>query len=610
MPRSSRPSKHPLNLVGLLRSLTRLWRRTPAHQPGTARPIGLGVGALPDGMERLPCGVPVALVARDAPSAELWWPALLSDAVSAGSVFLLAHDPQWTDQLLATHPALHTAHAQGRLVIWTMAPDLPSVLRTQGLRPLWTELYSVGLRPEHAVYVMDAQPLFTGLDMQALVRVGEQLRLRCLERQQPLVLGFGPPTAAPPTDVLPMLRELCGMTMHIATLSTGADHSTLLFERWDSASGAVFQTGLGLTLDAQTQQLRYDGSRTQGQGQVLVEAPDQRAVIATRAAVAQQHGVPPHWQIVDALDSVATAAAHSIGATVLIDAGNSDGFEERARLVHHLRLTRPPTLKIVVRESTGKLRAHNEQALLQLGANAVFYRELGFSRLLQLLQDIRSQSYHRPINPDYAQALNAFMPALARGYQPAPEFCRLVQGMLERTQSIGLGHSMVRLDIAPQIAHITALRACKMTRDGDLATASHSAVYVFLFACREPDIESALERLFDVPVAQLFTAQSTDCSHAGMLQMLKGLEHAARQGLPDYRNLLAPLVPTSPAGLATPTVPATANPTSMATVPALPPAVPSSPDSTQAPTSTASPAKRPRVCAKPIGQRRRELAAP
>lgn len=35
------------------------------------------------------------------------------------------------------------------------------------------------------VYVMDAQPLFTGLDMQALVRVGEQLRLRCLERSSP-----------------------------------------------------------------------------------------------------------------------------------------------------------------------------------------------------------------------------------------------------------------------------------------------------------------------------------------------------------------------------------------------------------------------------------------
>lgn len=612
MLRSSRPSKPPLNWGGVLRTLARPWRRTSAHQPSTALPMGLGVGALPDGMGRLPHGAPVALVARDMPSAELWLPALLTDAVSAGSVFLLAHDPEWIDRLLS-YPALHTAHAQGQLVIWTMAPNLPSVLRTQGLRPLWTELQSVGLRPEHAVYVMDAQPLFTGLDMQALVRVGEQLRLRCLERQQPVVLGFCPPTMAPPTDVLPMLRELCGMTMHIATLCTGADHSTLHFERWNSDSGAVFQTGFGLTLDAQTQQLRYDGSRTQGQGQVLVEAPDQRAVIATRAAVAQQHGVPPHWQIVDALDGVATAAAHSIGATVLIDAGNSDGFEERARLVHHLRLTRPPTLKIVVRESTGKLRAHNEQALLQLGANAVFYRELGFSRLLQLLQllqDIRSQSYHRPVNPDYAQALNAFMPALARGYQPAPEFCRLVQGMLERTHSIGLGHSMVRLDIAPQIAHITALRACKMTRDGDLVTASHSAVYVFLFACREPDIESALERLFDVPVAQLFTAQSTDCSHTGMLQMLKGLDHAARQGLPDYSSLLAPLVPTSPVGLATPTVPATANPTSMATVPALPPAVPSSPDSTQAPTPTASPAKRPSICAKPIAQRRRDLAVP
>lgn len=616
---ASRPERLPhepgprLDFFSLLRALASSGRHFLARPAHPAQPIGLGVGALPDGMEQLPRGAPVALVVRDARSAALWFPALLADAVSATSVFLLAPTQKWADRLL-THAALHSAHAQGQLVIWIVAPDLQQQLRTQGLRPLIAELEVVGLRAHHALYVMEAQPLFIGLDLVSLQRVGEQLRVWCLGRQQPVVLGFAPPPDADPdvavanhTDVLPMLRGLCNMTLHIATLSTIAEHTALHFERWNSDSGAVFQTGFGLTLDPQTQQLCYDGSRTEGQGQTLIEASDQRAVIATRAAVAQQHGVPQHWHLVDTLDNVAAAAAQSVGATVLLDAGNSNEFEERARLVHQLRLTRPSTLKIVVRENAGKLRSHSEQALLQLGANAVFYREQGFSRLLQLLQDICHQSYIRPVNPDYQQALDAFMPVPTRGYQPAPTFSRLVRDMLARTQDIGLGHSMVRLDIAPHIPHIIALHACKMSRDGDLATASHSAIYVFLFACREPDIESALQRLFDVPVAQLFTAQSTDCSGTGMIALLEGLDNAARQGLPDYSSLLQPPASAIPA---VPVAPA-ATPTPQSSAAAMASTLPlAAPPSEQAALPAARHTERPSLRTKPIGQRRWNHPAP
>ena len=80
---------------------------------------------------------------------------------------------------------------------------------------------------------------------------------------------------------------------------------------------------------------------------------------------------------------------------------------------------------------------------------------------------------------------------------------------------------------------------------------------------------SALQRLFDVPVAQLFTAQSTDCSSAGMVALLEGLDSASRQGLPDYSSLLAPVaLPAPPAAAA------------------------------------ALSAERPSIYAKPIGQRR------
>lgn len=618
LPKSLHTPEPRLGLLNALRVLAISWRRTATPAVSPALPIGLGVGTLPEGLHQLPLGVPVALVARDAVSARRWFPALLADAVAASGVFLVAPSHEWVDALFE-HDTLQRAHAQGQLIIWVRTQELPAHLHHQGLLPFVEELQSAGLRPEQALYLMDAQPLLGNLDVLRLQRLGEQLRVWCSVRQQPVVLGFCPPpeaAAAQRPDVLPMLHGLSNMTVHIATLSAGAEHSTLCLERWNGDHGAVFKIGLGLTLDAHTQRFHHNGSRTEGAGQTLIEAPDEREVIATCAAVAKQAGVPQHWQIVETLDEVAEAAAQSIGATVLLDAGDSDGFEERARLVHHLRQTRPLTLKIVVRETVGKLRSHSEQALLHLGANTIFYRELGFSRLLQLLQDIRTHTYARPVHSDYQQALEAFQPVQARGYQSPSQFSRLVREMLGRTQDCGLAHSMVRLDLAPQIAHITALRAGHISRDGDLITASRSAIYVFLFACRAPDIEAALNRMFDVPVAQLFTAQSTDCSGAGILALLDGLDEVAKQGLPDYSGLLLQTTYTASiqqAGV-TAAVTAAAEAAAEATTESHTAtglaALPQSILSTAALSTAAARAECPTLFAKPIGQRLSGRAAP
>ena len=220
-------------------------------------------------------------------------------------------------------------------------------------------------------------------------------------------------------------------------------------------------------------------------------------------------------------------------------------------MVHQLRLARPLTLKIVVRENLGKLRTHSEQALLQLGASAVVYKEVGFSRLLQLLQDINAQSHTRKVHPDYEEALDSFMPARERGYQPPAQFCALVRGMLDRTHGIGLSHSLVRLNVLAQIPHLDALRACHTSRDGDLFTADHESVYVFLFACREPDVELALNRLFTLPLTQLFSSEATDSSDTGIRAMVTPLQESLRKGLPDYSAALTdsprPGAPPAPA---------------------------------------------------------------
>jgi hypothetical protein len=191
-------------------------------------------------------------------------------------------------------------------------------------------------------------------------------------------------------------------------------------------------------------------------------------------------------------------------------------------------------LKIVVHETQDKLRSNVEQALLALGANAVVYREVGFARLQRLLEDMRDETFARTVPSDFAATRAAYMPDALRGYLPLPAFCESVRDMLARTSHKGLTHSFLRLSMQPHVAHVDAIQACLALRDGDVLSADQDALYVFMFACSEVDIDPALSRLFAIPPSELFAAQTLYGSLDGVHAVLRNLQEAARQGVPDY----------------------------------------------------------------------------
>lgn len=515
-------------------ALLRLWmRRGPSQaQQGAG---GLGIDGLPNGVNSLPCGSPVALISGDASGHFAWMPALLVDAVAAGPVFLLAGQPQWVDTLLA-YPPLQKAYASGRLHIWLMDAVITEQVRTHGLTPLLEDLAQAGLTPNQTIFFIPANALLVGQNMHQLHRTSEELRHWCRHRARPVVLCIAP---RPEDDgVAGMVRGMRNVFLHVASMGMEMERPNLYLERWDSAQGAIFDERYGLAPQNDTERLAYNGSLTRGAVPELAQAPDQFDVFATRAVVAGKKGVPAQWKIIETDQDLAEATKDAIAATVIMDAGWTEDFDVKARVVHHLRLNHPRTLRILLRETQGKLRTHSEQALLQLGVNAVLYKEMGFSRLLQFLQESGRQAFTGEVHSDYQEALGGFMPLPERGYQPPRKFSKLVRSMLERTKGTGVGHCLVRMQVLPRVPHLDAIQANKVSRDGDLITADHQALYVFLFACREPDLEDALARVFKLPLSQLFADQASDCTDGGMDVTLTRLEEEIRKGLPDHSLFL------------------------------------------------------------------------
>jgi hypothetical protein len=66
---------------------------------------------------------------------------------------------------------------------------------------------------------------------------------------------------------------------------------------------------------------------------------------------------------------------------------------------------------------------------------------------------------------------------------------------------------LVRLPLAPGMTALDALHACDIKRKGDICTAIPDSLYVFLFACREGDVDLALGHIFTLPIDMLFEGQ-------------------------------------------------------------------------------------------------------
>lgn len=508
----------------------------------------LGIEGLPDGMGELPRSGLIALAGSSGPAFDNWRRHLVQGLCKAFRTMLVAPDAPVLDRLLERLPDTKAAEAS-HPDAWILPEAAQSQLQEAGFTALHKDLKRAGLSPKQALCLLDASPLFNGASLEHVHRLAGQLHQWAAQRKAPVILCF----EAPGDEVHGMLASFTHAFPYYAFLEQDGNGLALYLERWNSVHGAVFATRLGLHVpdwSDTAQRMHANGVIMQGASAQLIHTPDELDIYATQAAVADQRQPPSSWHMVETRELIPEAVQHAIGATVLLDAGNSVEFEALARLVHQLRCTHPQTLKIVVRETEGKLRLNSEQALLRLGANDVIYRELGFSRLLQRLQDLQSQRFSRQVPESYERALDAFLPIPERGYQRPEHFCTLTLAMLHKTQPIGLSHSLIQLRLLSHASHVQAIEAYRPSRDGDLLTADQDSIYVFLFACGESDIDTALPRLFQQPLAQLFSSQTSDSSHEGMLRMLDRLLSAAEAGLPDYTAVATPGSPPPPsAGL-------------------------------------------------------------
>ena len=327
-------------------------------------------------------------------------------------------------------------------------------------------------------------------------------------------------------------------------------------DHWRSPEGSVGsrQYGIGVTHDAAL--LVADGAQLSARDERIVEAPDYDLVLAAANAVRFEKSRPPGWQLFGSHEALLARASGAVAATFILDCGGDQTIDQLAHTVHHLRIHAGSGIKIIVRERGRRLRYNQEMLLLRLGANSVADSSLSFSRLLSLIDSLRDRSFDREVPPVFEDAVRAAMPQEERGYLAPPAFIKAVRESIARAAQVGVQCALLRLVINPQLPHLDVLRKIRAGRPGDIYSADERSVFLFLFACREPDIDTALFRILGPAHAEMYEAQTRLVEHDVIRIALDALErHLRITATADYSSLLttpqaAPVLPRPAAAAA------------------------------------------------------------
>ncbi|WP_168209655.1 cellulose biosynthesis protein BcsE [Chromobacterium paludis] len=270
-------------------------------------------------------------------------------------------------------------------------------------------------------------------------------------------------------------------------------------------------------------------------------AHDTLQVYATRTSLTGNEPPSPLWQIYENLEELLVAAKGAVAASVLLDTA-SQQRETLTEAIAQLRKQCGRRLKIVVREVGGRrLRQNEEQLLLRLGANTVLPAELHFASTVNLINALQPAVYQPYVKMEQQQLQDASQPAQDRGWMEPAAFSDTVRKTVQRSSALSIRNMLVILQPSSGITPRELLAQSRFQRAGDLCTADRARAYLFLFACNETDVPTALSNLFRLPVEDIVENETHCPDSDSILQALARLEAEPAQAETEREPAAAPV---------------------------------------------------------------------
>lgn len=483
----------------------------------------------------------------DAPSAALLWRTLL-DASEKGAAATLVSAPGMAEHLAQSglKTQAHEAMRRKSLAVFeidaparTSPPPTPAanLAQARGLAQDLKHLERKRGRRARLLVINGMETLFPALDETTL----RFWRTHAEQEDCAVVLLFREHARA-----LSALRPMVHLVAGLAELKSRYGATTLGIFHWFHKEGLLAGRSVTVRQGSQSTLEVCEPQRGTQASSPLTAAPpaaDEAQFIAMGSVFAPQEKAPSGWRITDDdLALVQSLGEDAVAATFVLAFTPRTDFDPLARCIFGLRKHGGPRVKILVREVGTRLRYNQETLAVRLGANLVVPAELSTARFLSLSTMVQGQVFPHSLPSSYEQALKTSMPEQERGYLPPAEFTRAVRAALAQSQVLGVQVALVRLPLAYGLLPLDALRYCTIKRAGDLCGADAASVYLFLYACRENDVDATLKRLFTLPIGELFTSDDRLLSPRAIEDALRDYDSRGASGrFPELTGELARL---------------------------------------------------------------------
>ncbi|MDD5759610.1 MAG: cellulose biosynthesis protein BcsE [Desulfobulbaceae bacterium] len=476
----------------------------------------------------LEAGQVYAVIADEATSLlPLAWSSLLDEAKDIPRIWITGHDPE---RELSTQTKLgeemRQALASGSLRVFQAEDNLWQDMTNR----LFVELEHFGWNQGSFLVIDCAHRLFCNTD-------GKEVIATCCHfaKQHCCPILLLCPRFLDTVDPTPAIKSGAKQLAGFARLRRSTGELWWDIFHWFGPTGVTANQSFRLFEQVNGKLVAKDTA----DHTTIAPPADEALVFITRTAMLTTEQAPGTWHVTDDLNTLMTASTSLAAATVIIPS-RRNAQEALRRAIHTLRHSCGARLKIIVREIDVRLRQGQEQLLLRLGANLIIPLECDFCRLQSLVGMIQGQIFSPDLETDYQATVASTMPSSDQGYLPPKDFIKSVLLAQQKTQVLPLHNALIQLPLTSELSPSEALRQCAITRHGDLCTADDNSIYLFLCACRENDIELTLERLFLLPIPDLFTGEVRYLSQETIDFALREFERRhSERAFPDLSEDLA-----------------------------------------------------------------------
>jgi hypothetical protein len=126
------------------------------------------------------------------------------------------------------------------------------------------------------------------------------------------------------------------------------------------------------------------------------------------------------------------------------------------------------------------------------------------------------------------------------GYLVPEPFTKELQKLTASSVKYGISSTLVILEIPSGIAAMDTIKYAQFNRHGDIFTVVDNAIYVYLYGCRDADVNSTLTFILGAEPLLIFrSAQRFVKSDAIQLQTIHLSEYIQRNPVVDYHDRIA-----------------------------------------------------------------------